>query len=252
MTSYSLHGRAALVTGATKGIGLAVARALTEAGARVCVTARDSVEVRRVARELDGAGLPGDLADPALPRALVALALREFGRLDVLVNNAAVNQPLGPLMDAEPALWARAFAVNVGAPLRLTQCAWRGWMREHGGAVVNVCTEGAVHVGAGVGAYSVSKAALLRLTEQLAGELGPGVRVNSVSPGLTRTGMARFAWEGRTPDGLPLERFGEPEDVARAVLWLVSGEADWVTGADLLVDGGTRVRRARVHHLPGA
>ncbi|WP_416974252.1 SDR family oxidoreductase [Streptomyces sp. 4F14] len=235
----------ALVTGATRGIGLAVARALTKSGVRVCVTARDPAEVGHIAASLDSVGLPGDLTDPTLPSRLVALALDAYGRLDVLVNNAATNQPLGPLMNADPARWARAFAVNVEAPLRLTQCAWRGWMREHGGTVVNICTEGATHVGAGVGTYSVSKAALLRLTQQLAGELGPGVRVNSVSPGLTRTEMARFAWEGETASGLPLGRFGEPEDVAKAVLWLVSQEAGWVTGADLVVDGGTRVRRAR-------
>ncbi|KND30443.1 SDR family oxidoreductase [Streptomyces acidiscabies] len=245
MPSSPHPGRVALVTGATRGIGLAVAHALAASGVRVCVTARDPVEVRRTADSLDAVGLPGDLADPGLPARLVSLALHEYGRLDVLVNNAATNQPLGPLMNADPAQWARAFAVNVEAPLRLTQCAWREWMREHGGTVVNICTEGATHVGAGVGAYSVSKAALLRLTQQLAGELGPGVRVNSVSPGLTRTEMARFAWEKATAEGLPLGRFGEPEDVAKAVMWLVSEEAGWVTGADLVVDGGTRVRRAR-------
>jgi 3-oxoacyl-[acyl-carrier protein] reductase len=103
-------------------------------------------------------------------------------------------------------------------------------------------------VGPGVGAYGTSKAALLHLTQQLAGELGPAVRVNSVSPGLVRTEMARFVWEpreGTVAAGLPLGRIGEPEDVAGAVLWLCSDEAGWITGADLLVDGGTRVRAAR-------
>jgi 3-oxoacyl-[acyl-carrier protein] reductase len=120
-------------------------------------------------------------------------------------------------------------------------------MREHGGTVVNICTEGATHVGPNVGAYSTSKAALLHLTQQLAGELAPKVRVNSVSPGLIRTEMARFVWEhgeDAIAAGLPLARIGEPEDVARAVLWLASDAAEWVTGADLVVDGGTRVRPA--------
>ncbi|MER5428367.1 SDR family oxidoreductase [Streptomyces sp. NPDC002588] len=255
---YGLRGRAAAVTGATRGIGRAVARALADAGARVCVSARDPDEVRRTAEELDGVGLAGSVADPGHPEALTGLCLRTFGRLDVLVNNAATNRPYGPLMAADPDVWREAFTVNVEAPLRLVQCAWHGWMREHGGAVVNVCTEGAGHVGPGVGAYGTSKAALLHLTQQLAGELGPGVRVNSVSPGLVRTEMARFVWEPGEEEvaaGLPLGRIGEPRDVARAVLWLCSDEAEWITGADLLVDGGTRVRAAGTasrYHLPGA
>ncbi|MCX5373897.1 SDR family oxidoreductase [Streptomyces sp. NBC_00103] len=248
-SSYGLRGRAAVVTGATRGIGWAVARALADAGARVCVSARDPDGVRRAAGEVDGVGLAGDVADPGHPHKLTELCLDTFGRLDVLINNAATNQPYGPLMDADPGAWREAFTVNVEAPLRLVQCAWRAWMREHGGVVVNVCTEGAGHVGPGVGAYGTSKAALLHLTQQLAGELGPGVRVNSVSPGLVRTEMARFVWEPGEQEmaaALPLGRIGEPQDVARAVVWLCSDEAKWITGADLLVDGGTKVRRAHI------
>lgn len=247
-SSYGMQGRAAVVTGATRGIGRAVARALADAGAHVCVSARNPDEVRRAAQELGGVGLAGGVADPGHPEALTDLCLRTFGRLDVLVNNAATNQPYGPLMHADPALWREAFTVNVEAPLRLVQCAWHGWMREHGGSVINICTEGAGHVGPDVGAYGTSKAALLHLTRQLAGELGPGVRVNSVSPGLVRTEMARFVWEPKertVAASLPLGRIGEPEDVARAVLWLCSDESEWITGTDLLVDGGTSVRTAR-------
>ncbi|AYC36990.1 SDR family oxidoreductase [Streptomyces griseorubiginosus] len=243
-SSYGLNGRAALVTGGTRGIGLEVARQLADAGALVCVTARDREDVRRVAGELGGIGLAGSVAEPDHPRAAVDLVLREFGRLDVLVNNAATNEPYGPLMEVDPDAWREAFTVNVEAPLRLVREAWRAWLREHGGSVVNVCTEGAAHVGPNVGAYGTSKAALLHLTQQLAGELAPRVRVNSVSPGLVRTEMARFVWE-QGPVELPLGRIGEPEDVARAVVWLASDAAGWITGADLLVDGGTRVRAAR-------
>lgn len=183
MTSpYGLEGRVALITGGTRGIGLAVARALTRAGARVCVTARDPDGVLRAAEELGGVGLAGSVADPAHLSALTEFTLDAFGRLDIVVNNAATNQPYGPLMDADPDIWRAAFTVNVEAPLRLTQYVWRAWMREHGGTVINICTEGATHVGPHVGAYGTSKAALLHLTQQLAGELAPKVRVNSVSP----------------------------------------------------------------------
>jgi 3-oxoacyl-[acyl-carrier protein] reductase len=186
----------------------------------------------------------------------VDLALGEFGRIDVLVNNAATNQPFGPLMDVDPRAWREAFAVNVEAPLSLVQAVWQGWMREHGGSVVNVCTEGAGQVGPNVGAYGTAKAALLHLTRQPAGELAPKMRVDSVSPGLARTEMARFAWE-KGPVELPLGRIGEPEDIARAVVWLASDAAMGVpprersssVGEDhrgrSLVDGGTRVRAAR-------
>ncbi|WP_128380685.1 SDR family oxidoreductase [Streptomyces cavernae] len=246
--AYGLRGRAAIVTGASRGIGLAVARALTRAGARVCVTARDADAVRRAAEELGGVGLAGTVADPTHLKNLTDLTMRSFGRVDIVVNNAATNQPYGPLMEADPDAWRAAFTVNVEAPLRLVQYAWRAWMGEHGGSVVNVCTEGAAHVGPNVGAYGTTKAALLHLTRQLAGELAPTVRVNSVSPGLVRTDMARFVWEHAEEElaaSLPLGRLGDPEDVARAVLWLTSDAADWITGADLLVDGGTRVRTAR-------
>ncbi|MFD8078936.1 SDR family oxidoreductase [Streptomyces sp. NPDC059718] len=248
-----LAGRAALVTGASGGIGLAVAAELAAAGARVLLTARDPVRLGAAAGRLRSAGhtvatLAGTVADPGHLAECAALAVRALGGLDVLVNNAATNLPYGPLVEADPDQWRAAFAVNVEAPLRLTQLAWRVWMREHGGAVVNVCTEGAGHVGPNVGAYGTSKAALLHLTAQLAGELGPAVRVNAVSPGLVRTEMARFVWqdaERAIAAGLPMGRIGEPGDVARAVRWLASDEAAWITGAELVVDGGTRVRAAR-------
>ncbi|MEU6769097.1 SDR family oxidoreductase [Streptomyces sp. NPDC046853] len=246
------EGAVALVTGASRGIGLAVARALARSGHRLVVTAREPValEAAVAALRAEGAravGCAGGVADSGRAEACVALAMHEFGRLDVLVNNAATNAPYGPLMDVDLTRWRTAFTVNVEAALHLTQLAWRAWMREHGGAVVNICSEGASHAGPNVGAYGTSKAALLHLTAQLAGELAPSVRVNSVSPGLIRTEMARFVWDGAEDQlaaSLPLGRIGEPEDVASAVTWLVSDAAEWVTGADVLVDGGTRVRAA--------
>ncbi|MFH8484150.1 SDR family oxidoreductase [Streptomyces longisporoflavus] len=253
MTSaQAREGAVALVTGASRGIGLAVARALAKCGHRLVMTARepDALEAAVAALRAEGAqavGCPGGVADSGRARAAVDLATSEFGRLDVLVNNAATNAPYGALMDVDLTRWRAAFTVNVESALHLTQLAWRAWMREHGGAVVNICSEGASHVGPNVGAYGTSKAALLHLTAQLAGELAPLVRVNSVSPGLIRTEMARFVWEGAEEQlaaSLPLARIGEPEDVARAVTWLASDAAEWVTGTDVLVDGGTSVRAA--------
>ena len=241
--------RSALVTGASRGIGLAVAAALIADGTSVCVTARNPGELAEAVRRLGPNALAcqGDVADPAHLDEAVSRTVEAFGRLDILVSNAATNAPLGPLIDADPLVWRTAFTVNVEAPLRLTQAAWRAWMRDHGGAVVTICTEGTHGVGPGVGAYGASKTALLRLTRQLAAELAPGVRVNAVSPGLIRTEMARFVWERDEPEiaaTLPLARIGEPEDVASAVRWLVSDEASWITGTDLVVDGGRRVRAA--------
>ncbi len=127
--------------------------------------------------------------------------MTELGRVDVVVNNAATNQPYGPLMDADPEAWRTAFAVNVEAPLRLVQCAWRAWMGEHGGAVVNVCTEGAAHVGPHVGAYGTSKAALLHPDGSTGRGTGPVGAGQLGVPGLVRTEMARFVWETAGGDG---------------------------------------------------
>lgn len=248
----SLDGKVALVTGASKGIGRAIAEAYAAAGASVVLSSRKQDLLDQLATEIakdggEATAFAANAGEPEQIAACVAATIERYGRVDILVNNAATNAPYGPLMDADPDRWRHAFAVNVEAALRLVQLAWRAWMREHGGAVVNICTEGTHGVGPNVGAYGTSKAALRHLTHQLAGELAPAVRVNAVSPGLVRTEMARFVWEGaqeRIAEGLPLGRFGEPEDVARAVLWLVSDEAEWVTGTDLLVDGGTRVRAA--------
>lgn len=256
-TSSPLLGRAAIVTGASRGIGLAVAAELLAAGATVCLTARDPGGLKEAARGLgrdagEGAGrivtCAGTVADPAHIEECVALAIAELGGADIVVNNAGTAAPFGRLVDVDAAAWRDAFTVNVEGPLRLVQAAWRAWQREHGGAVVNICTESAHGVGPRIGAYGTSKAALLHLTCQLAGELAPAVRVNAVSPGLVRTEAARFVWEGAEPAiaaGLPMGRIGEPADVARAVRWLVSDEAEWVTGAELVVDGGINVRAAR-------
>lgn len=254
MTSPDFTGKAVLITGASRGIGLAAAEAFVRAGARVCLTARKADELAAAREQLSAVAsgdqvtvFAGSAGDPDSVEAAVTHAVSCFGRVDVLVNNAATNPAFGPLMDVSLGAWRKTFQVNLEGPLLFAQACWRAWMREHGGAIVNVSTEGTYGVAPMIGAYETSKAALAHLTRQLAGELSPGVRVNSVSPGLVKTRMARAIWE---PDeaaasaGIPLGRIGAPDDIAEAILWLASDHAAWVTGADLVIDGGSRVRAA--------
>jgi 3-oxoacyl-[acyl-carrier protein] reductase len=251
-----MEGTAAVVTGGSRGIGLAVARELLAAGASVLIGARGKEGLEEALKALGPApgrlvAAAGDAGDEVDVRRWAGLALETFGRLDHVVCNAGANQPLGPAVTGDPRAWRDTFAVNVHGPLALVRAAWEGWMREHGGSVVTVVTEGVHGVGPGLAAYETSKAALLQLTKHLAAELAPRVRVNAVSPGLVRTELARFWWEwdeAGLAAGTPLRRLGEPEDVARTVVWLLSDEAAWVTGADLLVDGGRRVRAGMLRH----
>ena len=252
-----LDGHAAIVTGGSRGIGLAVVRELLAAGADVLLTARDGSGVERAVEQLRAlggerrgrvAGRTGSAGVRSDTAAWIGTCLELFGSVDFVVNNAGANQPLAPAVDGDPDVWLDTFAVNVHGPRALVGAAWRAWMRDHGGAVVNIVTEGVHGAGHRLAAYETSKAALLQLTGHLAAELAPSVRVNSVSPGLVRTELARHYWEpaeARLASATPLQRLGRPEDIAQAVLWLLSPAAAWVTGTDLLVDGGRRVAPRR-------
>lgn len=238
-----LGGRAALVTGASRGIGLAVAAALAAAGAAVMLSARKPGPLEEAAAGIPGtvATFPANAGDPDAAEACVAAAVERFGRLDILVNNAATNPYFGPLIDIDLPRWDKTVAVNLRGPLVWTQAAWRAWMRDHGGTVLNVASIGGLRPGGGIGAYDVTKAALIHQTRVLAEELGPGVRVNAVAPGLVRTDFARVLVETHgdaVAERLPLRRLGLPGDVAGAAVWLVSDLAGWVTGHTLVVDGG--------------
>ena len=176
---------------------------------------------------------------------LAATAVAHFGRLDILVNNAATNPYFGPLIDIDEGRLHKTFEVNVAGVIAHTAAAWRHWMREHGGAVLNVASVGGLTVEPGLGWYNVTKAAVIHLTRQLANELAPGVRVNALAPGLVRTEFARALWQGREAQAAsrtPLGRIGEPEDVAGLALTLVSDDAAWMTGQTVVVDGGSMIR----------
>lgn len=248
-TLLRLDGKVALVTGATRGIGRAIAEAFAAAGAAVCINARKRDELDRAAAAIAALGgsvatVAGSAGDAALPGLAVQQCLETFGRCDVLVNNAATNPQFGPIAEADMRAVTKVWDVNLAGPLRFCQAAWGGWMREHGGVVLNVVSVGGLRPGPMLGAYNVSKAGLVHLTKQLAMELAPGVRVNAVAPGLVKTDMARALWEPNEQAASrmhALGRLGVPDDVAAAALYLCSDAASWTTGEVLVVDGGASV-----------
>ena len=203
-------GRVALVTGGTRGIGLGIAQELVARGARVVITARKQEELDAVVAELGeerALAVRGSADDEAHQAGAVAAAVERFGRLDHLVNNAAVNPQYGPLVDADLGAVRKVFEVNVTAVLGWTQQAWRAGMSSSGGSILNVASGGGIRAGSPIGAYNASKAALIHLTRQLGVELGPAVRVNAIAPAVVKTPFARALYEGlaaQDPAAYPL------------------------------------------------
>ncbi len=240
----TLEGRSAVVTGGSRGIGKAIAANFAEAGARVLITSRKADACEAAAAEI-GHGcewVAGNAGDDATIGEVLDAAIERNGGVDILVNNAATNPYAGPTIDVDRARWDKTFAINLTAPVFWTQAAWRRWMAEHGGVVINIASVGGLGTNPILGVYDVTKAALIHLTQQLAAELGPGVRVNAIAPGLIKTDFARALWEGGRGDEVaaayPLGRLGEPEDVAAAARFLCADTGSWITGQALVLDGG--------------
>lgn len=236
-------GKVALVTGASKGIGRAVAAELVASGASVMLSSRKAEALEVACAEIGGdtAWYAANAGEPDQAAACVEATLERFGRIDVLVNNAAANPYAGPTLGIDLPRFDKTVQVNWRGPLVWAQHAWSSWMSEHGGTILNVSSIGALTVEPTIGVYNGTKAALVHLTKQLAVELSPGVRVNAVLPGLVKTDMARALWERgeeAIASHVPLRRLGAPEDIARAAAFLCSDEASWITGATLVVDGG--------------
>ena len=245
-----LDGKTALVTGASRGIGRAIAAAFSDAGASVMISSRKAEALSESAAAIAAAGgdRAGDVdwcvanagvSDQA--EACVQTTVERFGSIDILVNNAATNPYYGPIIELDSVRADKTVRVNQTGYLEWVQAAWRAGMADRGGVVLNLASIGGLAVEGGIGWYNVTKAAVIHLTSQLAGELGPQVRVNALAPGLVKTEFARALWESgeeAISARLPLRRLGQVDDIANAALFLCSDAASWITGHTLEIDGG--------------
>jgi NAD(P)-dependent dehydrogenase (short-subunit alcohol dehydrogenase family) len=236
--------RVAIVTGASRGIGLAIAEALVNRGDKVCITGRNPEPLAEAVAKLgedQAMYVAGKAHDGAHQDEVVAKTLEAYGRIDYLANNVGTNPVYGPSLDLDAALVRKILDINVIAAFEWTQKVWRAWMQVHGGAVVNVSSVAALRPAVNIGMYGMSKAAMKYLTELLAVELGPKVRVNAVAPAVVKTVFAKALYEGREEEvaaHYPAGRLGVPEDVGNAVAYLLSDKASWITGQTWVLDGG--------------
>ena len=249
MSEHDLEGRVAVITGASRGIGSAIAEEMAKRGATVVLSSRKQADLELEAEKINAlnpgkahaiaahAGRTEDL------KRLTDLTLEKFGQIDILVNNAATNPYFGSLMDMDLAAWDKTFEVNLRGLFALTQFVVTGSMAKTGGSIVNIASVGGVRVGNGLGAYNVTKAGVIHLTKQLALELGPKIRVNAVAPAVIQTKFAELLWStpeihDRVVSTTALGRIGQPPEVAAVVAFLASDASSYVNGQTIIIDGG--------------
>ena len=247
-----LDDQVALITGGSRGIGLAIAQEYARSGARVMISSRKADVLEAAVATIDGdaAWFAANAGDPAEADACVAATMERFGRVDILVNNAATNPYMGKTIDIDRPRLDKTVAVNWAGPLMWTQLAWRASMKEHGGSVLNIASIGGLSVETSIGAYNATKAALLHLTRTLAAELAPGVRVNAIAPGLVETpwlqsghGVDKYARMVQSYRAIAaLDAVIAPDEVAEAA-WFLGVKATKTTGEVLLLDAGLRLTR---------
>jgi NAD(P)-dependent dehydrogenase (short-subunit alcohol dehydrogenase family) len=246
---FDLTNKTAIITGASRGIGQAIAEAYAQAGASLVLTSRKIENVGPVAEAIRAAGgraiaLPAHAGDQGAAEAVVQAALAEYGRVDILVNNAATNPHFGPLLTAEASHFDKIFEVNVKGYFFMIKAVVPHMQAQGGGKVINLASIAGINPGPGMGVYSVSKAAVIMLTKALAAELAPAnIQVNALAPGFIKTKFSAALWtnpalsrgiERLTPAG----RIAEPSELTGAALYLASDASSFTTGSVLVVDGG--------------
>jgi NAD(P)-dependent dehydrogenase (short-subunit alcohol dehydrogenase family) len=252
MTEFSLEGKVAIITGASRGIGRAIALQFAQAGARVVVSSRKLEGVQAVAAQIISAGgealaVQAHVGQPGDIQALVQRTMDAYDRLDITVNNAATNPHFGPLLTADEGQWDKILDTNAKGVFRLCKAVVPHMEAQGSGKIINMASIAGVRPSPGMGIYGISKAAIIMLTKTLAMELGPAnIQVNAIAPGVIKTRFSQLLWQ--TPQfaelilaQMPLGRFGEPQDVAGLALYLASPASDYVTGGVFLVDGGMNV-----------
>ncbi|HZG07041.1 MAG TPA: SDR family oxidoreductase [Streptomyces sp.] len=237
-------GKVALVTGASRGIGYGIAEALVARGDRVCITGRNEDALKEAVERLGtdrAIGVAGKAHDEAHQAEAVERTMEAFGRVDHLVNNAGTNPVFGPIAELDLNVARKVFETNVLSALGFAQRTWAAWQKEHGGTIVNIASLAGLGASPFIGAYGMSKAAMVNLTLQLAHEMSPGVRVNAIAPAVVKTKFAAALYEGREAEvagHYPMGRLGTPEDIGGAAAFLTSDASAWITGQTLVVDGG--------------
>jgi len=242
----SLRGKTAIVTGASRGIGKAIAKSFVDAGAQVMLTSRKLDALQAAAKEIDGetevfAANAGEI-DQA--QACIDATMKRFGKIDILVNNAATNPYYGQTLGVDSARFDKTFQVNLKGPLFWSQAVWNASMQNNPGVILNIASVGGLRAEQGLGVYNLTKAAVIHLTSQLACELGM-TRVVGIAPGLVKTLFASVLIENvgdKLASALPTKRLGEPQDIANLALFLCSDLASWITGETYVIDGGAGVR----------
>ncbi len=247
--------RSVIVTGATSGIGAAIARHFADLGASLVLTGRNAERGTRIAKEIESSGakaifLAGNINDPAMADALVQLTLKHFGRLDVLINNAGILHR-GSALDCTDEQWDETMATNVTSVFRMSRAALRVMKAQRRGSIVNIASDFALIAGPNAFAYCTSKGALAQMTRAMAiDHARDGIRVNAICPGDTDTPMQdsaftdgdRVAGLAKVGETVPLGRVATPLEIARAAAFVASEDASYITGAMIPVDGGTTAR----------